>query len=391
MAHEQPQRLTILGATGSVGGSTLDLVARNPGRFTVTALTARRNAAALAAASRRVGAGLAVVADPAAYVELKEHLAGTGIEAAAGEAAVAEAARLDAEIVVAAIVGAAGLAPTLAAVEAGQTVALANKECLVCAGPLVMAAARRSGARILPVDSEHNAIFQVFERDNADQIEKVILTASGGPFRSASLDAMRQVTPQEALKHPNWTMGARITIDSATMMNKGFEVIEAFYLFPLAVDQLDVLVHPQSVVHGLVQYRDGSLLAQLGAPDMRTPIAHCLSWPRRMEVPAQRLDLAALAKLSFEAPDPVRFPALPLARWAMTKGAGATAALNAADEVMVEAFLAEKIGFLDIVDTVQAVLDRLDASGALGIPATIGDVMEIDGSARRLAREIGGI
>ncbi len=391
MAHEQPQRLTILGATGSVGGSTLDLVARNPGRFTVTALTARRNAAALAAASRRVGAGLAVVADPAAYVELKEHLAGTGIEAAAGEAAVAEAARLDAEIVVAAIVGAAGLAPTLAAVEAGQTVALANKECLVCAGPLVMAAARRSGARILPVDSEHNAIFQVFERDNADQIEKVILTASGGPFRSASLDAMRQVTPQEALKHPNWTMGARITIDSATMMNKGFEVIEAFYLFPLAVDQLDVLVHPQSVVHGLVQYRDGSLLAQLGAPDMRTPIAHCLSWPRRMEVPAQRLDLAALAKLSFEAPDPVRFPALPLARWAMTKGAGATAALNAADEVMVEAFLAEKIGFLDIVGTVQAVLDRLDASGALGIPATIGDVMEIDGSARRLAREIGGI
>lgn len=391
MAHEQPQRLTILGATGSVGGSTLDLVARNPGRFTVTALTARRNAAALAAASRRVGAGLAVVADPAAYVELKEHLAGTGIEAAAGEAAVAEAARLDAEIVVAAIVGAAGLAPTLAAVEAGQTVALANKECLVCAGPLVMAAARRSGARILPVDSEHNAIFQVFERDNADQIEKVILTASGGPFRSASLDAMRQVTPQEALKHPNWTMGARITIDSATMMNKGFEVIEAFYLFPLAVDQLDVLVHPQSVVHGLVQYRDGSLLAQLGVPDMRTPIAHCLSWPRRMEVPAQRLDLAALAKLSFEAPDPVRFPALPLARWAMTKGAGATAALNAADEVMVEAFLAEKIGFLDIVGTVQAVLDRLDASGALGIPATIGDVMEIDGSARRLAREIGGI
>lgn len=383
--------LSILGATGSVGRSTLDIVLREPERFSVTALTANRNARGLAEAAQRTGARMAVVADPAAYGELKALLSGTGIAVAAGEEAVEEAAVLDAGMVVAAIVGAAGLRPTLAAVRRGKTVALANKECLVCAGRLFMQAAAEANATILPVDSEHNAIFQVLEPGNVGEVEKVILTASGGPFRTASLAEMREATPERALKHPNWDMGRRISIDSATMMNKGFEVIEAHHLYGLEAARLDVLVHPQSVVHGLVQYRDGSLLAQLGSPDMRTPISHCLAWPKRMALPAERLDLAALATLTFEAPDPVRFPALPLAYRAMETGTAATAALNAADEVAVEAFLAGRIGFLDIAATCEAVLEALSGEGTPGEPGSVAEVMAVDGRARQIARERTGL
>jgi 1-deoxy-D-xylulose-5-phosphate reductoisomerase len=353
----------------------------------VVALTANDRAEELARAAIEVGAEHAVVADPAAYPRLKDALAGTGITAAAGPQAVREAASRPADMVIAAIVGAAGLEPTIAAAARGTTIGLANKECLVCAGDLFMAAARAASATILPVDSEHNAVFQVLERGNIDQVEKLTLTASGGPFRTLSLEEMRHVSPEAALRHPNWSMGARISIDSATMMNKGFEIIEAFHLFPLGPDQLDVLVHPQSVVHGMVQYRDGSLLAQLGAPDMRTPIAHCLAWPRRMATPAQRLDLAALATLSFEAPDPVRFPALRIAREAMIAGTAATAALNAADEIAVRAFLDRGIGFLGIAATVERVLERMAASGDLVEPGCVDDVLRIDGIARAVARE----
>lgn len=386
-----PMRLTVLGASGSIGRSTLDLVERYPERFEVQALTANTSAEALAAAAIRVGARLAVVADPTAYATLKTALAGSGIEAAAGAEAVIAAAERPADMLVAAIVGAAGLAPTLAAVRAGTTIALANKECLVCAGDLFMDAARSAGTTILPVDSEHNALFQVFETANAGQVERLTLTASGGPFRTFSLEEMRHVTPEAALRHPNWSMGARISIDSATMMNKGFEVIEARHLFPVRPDQLDVLVHPQSVVHGMVQYRDGSVLAQLGSPDMRTPISHCLAWPRRMRTPAQRLDLAALGTLTFEAPDPIRFPALRLAREAMAIGTAATAALNAADEVLVEAFLNRRIGFLEIAETVEAVLETMGRNGALTAPGSVDEVLQVDALARKTARNLAGL
>ncbi|MBA5776527.1 1-deoxy-D-xylulose-5-phosphate reductoisomerase [Stappia sp. F7233] len=391
MGNDGQLNLSILGATGSVGQNTLDIVLRAPERFSVVALTANRNARGLAEAAKRTGARMAVVADPEAYGELKELLSGTGIAVAAGDEAVEEAAVLDAGMVVAAIVGAAGLRPTLAAVRRGKAIALANKECLVCAGRLFMQAAANANATILPMDSEHNAIFQVLEPGNVDEVEKIVLTASGGPFRTASLEEMRTATPQQALKHPNWDMGRRISIDSATMMNKGFEVIEAHHLYAMEAARLDVLVHPQSVVHGLVQYRDGSLLAQLGTPDMRTPISHCLAWPKRMELPAARLDLAALATLTFEAPDPVRFPALPLAYRAMEMGTGATAALNAADEIAVDAFLDCRIGFLDIAATCEKVLETLDGEGMLAEPASVAEVMAIDGRARQIARERTGL
>ncbi|WP_246270708.1 1-deoxy-D-xylulose-5-phosphate reductoisomerase [Hongsoonwoonella zoysiae] len=380
-------RLSVLGATGSIGQSTLDIVARNPERFSIATLTANRNAHGLADAAIRVGAERAVLADAEGYNLLKDLLAGTGVEAAAGAEAVEEAAMADADMVVAAIVGAAGLAPTLAAVKKGRAIALANKECLVCAGSLFMELAERHGASILPVDSEHNAIFQVLETKNSDQVEKVILTASGGPFRKFSLEEMRGVTPEEALKHPNWDMGQRISIDSATMMNKGFEVIEAHYLYGLAAERLEVLVHPQSAVHGLVQYRDGSLLAQLGTPDMRTPISHCLAWPERIPVPTQRLDLAALGSLTFEKPDGLRFPALPLAYRALEAGMAATAALNAADEVAVDSFLRRRIGFLDIVAIVEKTIETLDRAGELSNCGSIFDVMNVDAAARRSAEE----
>ncbi|MEO9525994.1 MAG: 1-deoxy-D-xylulose-5-phosphate reductoisomerase, partial [Roseibium sp.] len=352
-------------------------------RFKVVALVANRNAALLAEMAGRLNAKVAVLADESLYRDLADRLAGTGISAAAGAAAVLDAVDRDTDIVVGAIVGAAGLAPTMRAIRPGRRIALANKECLVCAGDLFMARIRETGAELLPVDSEHNAIFQVFETATADQVEKVILTASGGPFRTFSADEMAAVTPEQALRHPNWDMGARITIDSATMMNKGFEVIEASYLFPVTHEQLGVLVHPQSVVHGLVQYTDGSLLAQLGSPDMRTPIAHCLAYPDRMAVPVKKLDLAEIATLTFEVPDLDRFPALRLALEAMKAGGGAPAVLNAADEIAVAAFLTGKIGFPDIPAAIEAVLEELEADGCLASPGSVEDVLALDATTRK--------
>ncbi|WP_421983185.1 1-deoxy-D-xylulose-5-phosphate reductoisomerase [Roseibium sp.] len=382
-----PVRVTVLGATGSIGQSLADLLERNPDRFDVVALVANRNADGLAEMAIKLKASIAVLAETENYQLLADRLSGTGIRAASGQAAIAEAVDLEADLVVGAIVGAAGLAPTFRAIKPGRRIALANKECLVCAGDLFVDRVREAEAELLPVDSEHNAIFQVFEKDQADQIEKVILTASGGPFRTWPIEKMQSVTPAQALRHPNWDMGSRITIDSATMMNKGFEVIEASHLFPVENDQLDVLVHPQSTVHGLVQYKDGSLLAQLGSPDMRTPIAHCLSFPKRMPVPVKRLNLAELGTLTFEAPDHVRFPCLGLALQALDAGGGAPAALNAADEVAVQAFLNGRIGFLDIPAAIEAVLDRLSASDLLKPSKCVEDVLDLDSEARQKTLE----
>ena len=290
-----PRSVTILGATGSIGASTVDLLKRNPARYRVEAVSARRNAAALARIAREVGARFAAVAEDGAYRELKEGLAGTGIEAAAGPAAMIEAARRPADWVMAAIAGATGLEPTLAAVERGGTVALANKECLVCAGALFMRRAAQKGTRVLPVDSEHNALFQALSAGPREDVVRLVLTASGGPFRTWSIDAIRAAKPAQALKHPNWTMGPKVTIDSATLMNKGLELIEAHHLFATEPARIEVVVHPQSVVHGLVEFRDGSVVAQLGPPDMRIPIAHCLAWPERIDGPGPRLELARIA------------------------------------------------------------------------------------------------
>ncbi|WP_394713547.1 1-deoxy-D-xylulose-5-phosphate reductoisomerase [uncultured Roseibium sp.] len=377
-----PMRLIVLGATGSIGKSTLDLVARNPERFKVTALVSNNSVDELARLARLVNAEAAVLANEAHGPALAQALSGSGIAVSAGNQAVLDAVDRPADMVVAGIVGAAGLVPTLAAIKPGRAIALANKECLVSAGDLFMKKIRRTGATLLPVDSEHNAIFQVFEPDNRREVEKIILTASGGPFRTTRVEDMAAITPEQALKHPNWEMGQRITIDSATLMNKGFEVIEAFHLFPVDDDQLGVLVHPQSVVHGLVQYADGSLLAQMGSPDMRTPIAHCLAWPKRMPVPLKRLDLAEVGSLTFEKPDPVRFPALGLALSSLKHGGGATCALNAADEIAVRAFLDRRLRFPDIPAAVEATINRLDASGRLGQPDSAETVMALDAEAR---------
>jgi 1-deoxy-D-xylulose-5-phosphate reductoisomerase len=380
--------ITILGATGSIGTSTLDLIKREPERYRVESISARRNAAALGKIAREVGARHAVVADHAAFRELKDSLSGTRIEAAAGEDALVEAAQRPADWVMGAISGAVGLKPTLAAVERGATVALANKECLVCAGGLFMRSAAKAGARILPVDSEHNAIFQALGSGNWADVRRIILTASGGPFRTWSLEAIKAATPEQALKHPNWSMGPKVTIDSATLMNKGLEIIEAHHLFALPSEQIDVLVHPQSVVHGLVEFRDGSVVAQLGSPDMRIPIAHCLAWPRRIDGPAARLDLAALKQLTFEAPDLERFPALGLARRAMETGGGAPTVLNAADEVAVSEFIAGRIGFPAITALVEATLDMAAKRGLLAEPAGIDAALAVDHIARSLARDL---
>lgn len=388
--NQQPQdvvRLIILGATGSIGQSTLDIVARNPDRFDVVALVANRNAEELARLAIEVSADFAVLADETQARVLAKAMAGSGIANGCGRNAVLEAVDRPADLVVAGIVGAAGLEPTLSAIRSGRSIALANKECLVSAGGLFMDAIRKAGATLLPVDSEHNAIFQVFEPENIRTVEKIILTASGGPFRLTPLVDMPAIKPAQALKHPNWEMGRRITIDSATLMNKGFEVIEAFHLFPVDADQLDVLVHPQSVIHGLVQYADGSLLAQMGSPDMRTPIAHCLAWPERMPVPLKRLDLAEIGSLTFERPDTKRFPALRLAMDAMKRGCGATCVLNAADEVAVGAFLDENLRFPDIPAAVDATLNRLEAAGRLGVPAGVADVLDLDREARAVCRD----
>lgn len=375
--------VTILGATGSVGSSTLDLIERDPEAYEVLALTANCDVGKLADAARRTCARRAVVADESCLSALREALAGTGIEAAGGMDAVADAARMGADWTMAAIVGTAGLKPVLAAMEGGRAVALANKESLVSAGEVMTDAAKRHGVTLLPVDSEHNAVFQCLEPDNADRIARIILTASGGPFRERSLDDMRGITPAQAVAHPNWSMGAKISVDSATMMNKGLELIEAYHLFPVTPDQLDVLVHKQSVIHSLVEYVDGSLLAQLGAPDMRVPIAHALAWPRRMETPCQRLDLATVGRLDFEAPDYDRFPCLKLAREALAAGGPRPAILNAANEVAVAAFLSERAAFLEIAAIVSDTLDRYDPAA----PATLDDVLSIDAEARRIAGE----
>lgn len=373
--------VSILGATGSIGQSTLDLVRRAPDAFKVLALTAAQDVAGLAAAARATNAKLAVIADETLYEPLKAALSGTDTHVSAGPQALIDAAHLDADWTMAAIVGCAGLAPTLAALERGKTVALANKEALVSAGDLMLAVARASGATLLPTDSEHNAVFQCLDQSAPKGVAKIILTASGGPFRTWTKAQMQAAQPEQALKHPNWAMGAKITIDSATMFNKGLELIEAHYLFEMPADRLEVIFHPQSVIHSMVEYVDGSVLAQMGAPDMRIPIAHCLAWPDRMDTPVARLNLAEVARLDFEAPDEDRFPALRLAREAMVEGGAKPAILNAANEVAVAAFLERRIAFTDIAVIVESVLYAYEAAA----PSTISDVLEIDGEARRLA------
>jgi 1-deoxy-D-xylulose-5-phosphate reductoisomerase len=380
-----PRTVTLLGATGSIGSSTIDLLRQEAARYQVEAVTADRNAAALARIARELGARWAVVADPAAYGELKAELSGSNIEAAAGPEAVVEAAQRPADWVMAAITGAASLKPTLAAAERGASVALANKECLVCAGALFMRKAAAAGATVLPVDSEHNAIFQALGAGPREDVRRIVLTASGGPFRTWSLESIRKVTVEQALKHPTWSMGPKVTIDSATLMNKGLELIEAHHLFGLAPDELDVVVHPQSVVHGLVEFRDGSVVAQLGSPDMRIPIAHCLAWPARMATPAARLDLARIATLSFEQPDEVRFPALALARKALAAGGAAPTVLNAANEIAVREFVGRRLGFGGIPALVEATLDAAEREGSMAEPQSIEDAIAIDQGARKLA------
>ncbi|HEX4368110.1 MAG TPA: 1-deoxy-D-xylulose-5-phosphate reductoisomerase [Rhodopila sp.] len=380
----KPRTVTVLGSTGSVGTQTIELLSAVPGRFQIRALVAGRNAALLAKQAIALRAEIAVVADPSAYAALRDALAGTGIESAAGTEAVVSAAALPADWTMAAITGAAGLASTLAAIRRGAFVGLANKEALVCAGDVMLRAVKEAGATLLPVDSEHNAIFQSLADGNRDAVEKIILTASGGPFRTASLDEMASATPEMALRHPVWSMGAKISIDSATMMNKGLEVIEAARLFDLDETRIDVLFHPQSVIHSMVCYHDGSVMAQLGSPDMRIPIAHTLAWPKRMATKSPRLDLAAVGRLEFEAPDLVRFPALRLAREVLQIGGGTPTILNAANEIAVEAFLQKRVGFLDISRIVERVLQ------ALGTPKadTLDDVIAVDATARRTTREL---
>jgi 1-deoxy-D-xylulose-5-phosphate reductoisomerase len=381
----KPRKVSILGATGSIGLSTLDLIGRSPELFEVVSLTAGTNAEQLASLAIRHKAKHAALAEASQYPRLKELLAGTGIAVSAGEEAVCEAARQPADWIMAAIVGAAGLKPTFAAASQGCYLALANKECLVSAGDVFLSAVKEAGATLLPVDSEHSAAFQAIDTSPSHCIETITLTASGGPFREWDAARLETARPEEALKHPNWSMGRKITIDSATLMNKGLELIEAYHLFPVGVDQLRVLVHPQSVIHCLVQYCDGSVMAQLSSPDMRTPIAYSLAWPERMPAPTERLDLARLAKLTFEAPDEARFPALRIAREALRAGGTAPTVLNAANEIAVEAFLIGRIGFMTIPKVVEAVLEVSVSEIGLARASTLDEVLEADRAARLLA------
>ncbi|MFT8523083.1 1-deoxy-D-xylulose-5-phosphate reductoisomerase [Gluconobacter oxydans] len=392
-ARSTRRRITVLGSTGSIGTSTVDLLARIPDEIEVRALVGGCNAALLAEQARRLNAEVAVIHDESRHEELKSYLAGTGIRTAAGRQAVIEAGAMEADWTMAAITGAAGLEPTLAAARNGHAVALANKEALVCAGDVMLRAVAEAGATLLPVDSEHNAIAQSLGGCDMESVEKIILTASGGPFRKSSIEEMRAATPEKALKHPTWTMGAKITIDSASMANKGLEVIEAARLFGLTEDRIDVLVHPQSVVHGLVQFRDGSLVSQMGSADMRIPIAHTLAWPKRMVTPCERLDLAAYGRLEFEAPDEVRFAPLRLARQVLRAGGAAPAVFSAANEVAVDAFLNRRIGFLGIGETIDAALQAMDENPEL---RTLDDVLHWDARGRALAeahilRQSGGL
>ncbi len=380
---DQRRRVTILGSTGSVGCQTVDLIERAPEKYEVVALTARKNVEKLAEQARKLRPEVAVIADETKYQELKTALLGTHVKAAAGAAAVAAAAEMESDWVMVAIVGAAGLPGTLAAARRGAMVAFANKETLVCAGPLVMKLVAEAGAQLLPVDSEHNAIWQVFDFDKRDAISRLILTASGGPFRTLSREQMATMTPEQAIKHPVWSMGSKISIDSATLMNKALEVIEAYYLFQMPDEKIDVVVHPQSIIHSMVEYTDGSILAQLGSPDMRTPIGYTLAWPQRMATPAAKLDLAKLSQLTFEAPDPVKFPALRLGREAMKLGGTAPALLNAANEVAVQAFLDKRIKFLDI----EAVNENTLNHGPVAPLTDLEVLREADSAARRYAEE----
>lgn len=375
--------VSILGATGSIGASALDLLRSD--KFRVVALTANRDAKKLAQLAKELGAEIAAVSDDAAYAELKSLLADTRTKTVAGANGLAEAAAASSDILLSAIVGAAGLAPTIAGFSPGRRIALANKECLVTAGALFMREAARSGATVLPVDSEHNAVFQALACGKKDAVSKVTLTASGGPFRTANHDVLSRVTPEEAVKHPNWSMGAKISIDSATLMNKGLELIEARYLFDLLPSQLDVIIHPQSVVHAMVEFHDGSVVAQMAHPDMRIPIGFCLAWPERMSWNAPKLDLTKLGSLHFEAPDYSRFPALRLAREALEAAGAAPNVLNAANEVAIEAFRARRLSFLGIPELVEAVLVKASKDGILREAGTVNDALAVDHVARSLA------
>ena len=384
VSDQESKSITILGSTGSIGCNTLDLLARNPEGYSVVAMTGNRNVQLLAEQARIFQPELVVVADESGYGELCDTLSGTGIEVAAGTEALVAAAELNSDLLMAGIVGIAGLAPTLAGIHRGAVVGLANKECLVCAGNLMLAEVKNSNAILLPVDSEHNAIYQVFDFDRPESVDRLILTASGGPFRETPMDQMANMTPKEAIAHPNWDMGAKISVDSATMMNKGLELIEAYYLFPVSEGQIEILVHPQSVIHSMVAYQDGSVLAQLGTPDMRTPIAYTLAWPDRMEAPAPKLELDKISQLTFEAPDVKRFPALRIAREALIAGEAAPIILNAANEVAVRSFLDQSIGFLEITRIVERVLESIALEG----PSTIDDVSVIDEEARVMAEKL---
>ena len=378
-----PRRLTILGSTGSVGQNTVKLIQNEPDRYKVEVLTANTNVELLARQANETGASLAVVADESKYEALKNSLKNSKTEAAAGFSALLDAASTPVDWVMAAIVGAAGLKPTMSAIRNSAVVALANKECLVCAGEVMLTEIDKSKSKVLPVDSEHNAIFQVFEHEQRNKIEKIILTASGGPFWGMSLQDMKKVTPEEAVNHPNWNMGPKISIDSATMMNKGLELIEAHYLFSIEEAKIDVLIHPESIVHSMVSYSDGSVLAQLGNPDMRIPISYTLGWPNRIKNSTRRLDLSSIGTLRFEKPDDALFPALKLARHALSMGGGAPAIYNAANEVAVEAFLQKQIKFLDIVKVVESTLEN----SSINEVCSIDDVIAIDEETRRISRE----
>ncbi len=384
---QAPRRVSILGATGSIGTSTLDLIGRDPARYHVVALTGNSNAELLAKQAIAHNAELAVLANPEGFEELKTALAGSGVEAAAGPDALIEAITRPADWIMAAIVGSAGLRPTLEAVRQGNCVALANKECLVSAGNIFMDEVEKSGTRLLPVDSEHSAGFQAIDPNASEAIEKITLTASGGPFRTWTQEQMKKATPDDALKHPTWSMGDKLTIDSATLMNKGLELIEAYYLFPVEPDQLDVVIHPQSIIHCLVEYSDGSVLAQMSMPDMRTPIAYSLAWPERMWAPTERLDLAKIGSLDFEAPDNDRFPALSLAREALESDNGATTVLNAANEIAVDAFLKRRIGLPAICALVTETLEAVARDG-LSKPKSLDEVMALDALSRTLAHSL---
>ena len=384
-ASSAVRAVSVLGATGSIGDSTMDLLRGAPGRYRVEALTANRNVAALAKLAKEFDARFVAIADPDRLQDLRDALSGTDTECGAGESAIIEAAARPADWVMAAVSGAAGLKPALAAADRGATIALANKECLVCAGDFFMERAEKAGACILPADSEHNALFQALASGNREELVKVIITASGGPFRTWAPADIEQATLAQALKHPNWSMGQKITIDSASMMNKGLEVIEAAYLFALSPDEIDVLVHPQSIIHSMVEFCDRSVIAQLGAPDMRTPIAHCLGWPDRIAGPAARLDLAQIGQLTFEAPDYQRFPGLRLAFEALRTGCGATTVYNAANEVAVAAFIAGKIRFGAIARLVEATLEAWSRSGNLAPLTSADDAIAVDHNARNKA------